>query len=413
MAANIKDFIIDVSEISEEKNINKSIKKNKPLCTYEVILENNTDFVVRRKTQKTDKDLVVIVSQDLFYIKDNKNEDIKKINEYNSKKIIGNFLKDYNGGIQFEKLSWSKNLSQSAICNLISNEGLRNLYKHGIEISYLENGKVQKISEFLKENPKLVRYFLAAIGDKKINYYIFITLDNVFSFYREFGFNNAKYLIDCLKDVNFIDKYNYMSYLTEVIKKHNLNIMSFVQYITYGFRKQGIDSLDSSIMRLYSDYLEMNRQIYGTVKEKYPKYLKTQHDMIQYKYNLWTIYKKDLLIFKHSKENEDLVYSYKDYCIVTPKTAQDLLDEAASNHNCLASYISRIAKGETFVVFLRRKEDPEETFLTVEVKDKKILQIEGYGNNYYFDNDVKEFIEKWAKEKELEIICRLKVNGGC
>ena len=46
---------------------------------YEVVLENNTDFILRRQTQKAQKELVILVSQGLYYIRDCKNGAINLI----------------------------------------------------------------------------------------------------------------------------------------------------------------------------------------------------------------------------------------------------------------------------------------------------------------------------------------------
>lgn len=419
MSTSIKDFIIDVSVDKEPKKEENHVIRNKPNVSYELILENNTDFVMKRKTSKTDSDLVVVVSKGLFYIKNNKNEDIKKITKDNCDSVIKNFFKDYdqrdyNGGIKFEKLSWIKVLTPRKICEIIKDDKLQNLLRYGIEVENISSIYVEDIFNMLKENPKLVRYFVSAMGeDVKINSYNCRTLVGVFKIYKEFGFNNARFLIDSMKEVEFLGATYYILDLNQIIKDYNLNVTTAIEYVTHGFKRQGIYHPDSSDLRMYRDYLQMTNFVYGKVKEKYPKYLRTQHDMITYKYNMWVKYKKDLLIFESSKEHEELVYSNKNYSILIPKTAQEMLDEAIANNSCLASYVSKVVKKETSILFLRRKEDIDETFLTVEVKDNKIIQVEGYSNRYYFGKDVKEFIEKWAKEKNLEIVCRLKVEEVC
>ena len=65
---NIKDFInegktLEETEVIKENETTKSKVKNKPV--YEVILENDSDFVLERKTTTTDKMLVCILSQGL------------------------------------------------------------------------------------------------------------------------------------------------------------------------------------------------------------------------------------------------------------------------------------------------------------------------------------------------------------
>lgn len=53
----LKDYIIDMDSVSAKVTID-----------YEVVLENNTDFIVKRRTLKTDRELVVLVSKGIFYI---------------------------------------------------------------------------------------------------------------------------------------------------------------------------------------------------------------------------------------------------------------------------------------------------------------------------------------------------------
>ena len=50
-AVSLKDYIIDLGDA-----------KQKPSVAYEVVLENNTDFILRRQTQKVQKELVILIS---------------------------------------------------------------------------------------------------------------------------------------------------------------------------------------------------------------------------------------------------------------------------------------------------------------------------------------------------------------
>lgn len=89
-AVSLKDNIIDLDGA-----------KQKPSVAYEVVLENNTDFILRRQTQKVQKDLVILVSQGLYYIRDCKNGAIDPV-------TIGNlrsFLRDF--WIICKSLIWS------------------------------------------------------------------------------------------------------------------------------------------------------------------------------------------------------------------------------------------------------------------------------------------------------------------
>lgn len=53
---SLKDYIIDLDNTQK-----------KPAVVYEVVLENNTDFILRRQTQRVCRELVILVSQGLYY----------------------------------------------------------------------------------------------------------------------------------------------------------------------------------------------------------------------------------------------------------------------------------------------------------------------------------------------------------
>jgi len=87
--------------------------------------------------------------------------------------------------------------------------------------------------------------------------------------------------------------------------------------------------------------------------------------------------------------NEDgLFVSEKDkYCIVLPHSITDLSAEGAALSHCLGShgYDSRIAEGESLILFVRRKTRPETSFYTMEygLKEKAILQCRTSGDGSY------------------------------
>lgn len=67
---------------------------------------------------------------------------------------------------------------------------------------------------------------------------------------------------------------------------------------------------------------------------------------------------------KHSKAFE---FEYGDFTIVLPTTAQDLIDEGRNMHHCVGGYVNSIIEGTDYIVFVRRKDNPEQCYLTCEV----------------------------------------------
>ena len=57
----------------------------------------------------------------------------------------------------------------------------------------------------------------------------------------------------------------------------------------------------------------------------------------------------------------------EDYVFIAPKEPQDFYDEATAQSNCLAGYIERYADGKDYIVFMRKKDTPEVSLVTIEL----------------------------------------------
>ena len=59
-------------------------------------------------------------------------------------------------------------------------------------------------------------------------------------------------------------------------------------------------------------------------------------------------------------------------------------------------------RGTTTILFLRRTEQPDTPFYTIEVSGGRIIQIHGFGNKWIGnDPEAAKFAYKWAKEQEF------------
>jgi hypothetical protein len=76
---------------------------------------------------------------------------------------------------------------------------------------------------------------------------------------------------------------------------------------------------------------------------------------------------------KHSKMWE---FENEDFCIVVPQSITDFKEEAEVQCNCVfRTYMPYVARGETNVVFVRKKSAPDVPYITCEVDNNgKILQ---------------------------------------
>ena len=75
----------------------------------------------------------------------------------------------------------------------------------------------------------------------------------------------------------------------------------------------------------------------------------------------------------------------------------EIIQEGHVNHHCVATYVDRVADGDTTILFVREEEDV--TYYTMEVRDNNIIQCRTkYNKSYIEDKKVKEFVCKFDKK---------------
>ena len=153
----------------------------------------------------------------------------------------------------------------------------------------------------------------------------------------------------------------------------------------------------------YLDYLKMQKEMYGKVKEKYPQYWLSEKQMLINKYNQWNELKRKIGFELNQSEIKMFEYENENYKIIVPLMSSDIIDEANQQHHCVASYIDKISRGETHIVFVRKPDKPEESVLTVEINvDNEVCQVRGFMNRDYTLEEYK-FIKEWADKTGLKL----------
>ena len=85
-----------------------------------------------------------------------------------------------------------------------------------------------------------------------------------------------------------------------------------------------------------------------------------------------------------------------------PRDAQEIKNEGAAIHHCVGTYVDRVAKGQTHIFFVRRVEEPDTPYFTMEYNNGRVIQCRG-SHNCGMPASVKAFVaafEKLMKERE-------------
>lgn len=104
----------------------------------------------------------------------------------------------------------------------------------------------------------------------------------------------------------------------------------------------------------------------------------------------------------HAEIKEKYEYEGKKYSIVVPERIEDIIQEGRILGHCLHSsdrYFDRIQRRETYIVFLRKTEELDKPYYTLEIEpDGATRQKRTVGDNQNADfEEAKSFIRRWQQ----------------
>lgn len=94
---------------------------------------------------------------------------------------------------------------------------------------------------------------------------------------------------------------------------------------------------------------------------------------------------------KETKDVEAMNLNIEGLFIRLPNRLEELKKEGEALHHCVGTYMERVRKGETMIFFIRRKEEPEKPYYTLEWHGK-VVQCRG-SHNCDMTPEVKAFVQ--------------------
>ena len=154
----------------------------------------------------------------------------------------------------------------------------------------------------------------------------------------------------------------------------------------------------------YHDYLQMAAVLGYDMNDPYvlyPKDLRERHDQLieeqeerKAKLQGKKDDEKDGMLSEAIKRGGWTIYEMEtdDLLIRLPKRVREIRREGQSQHHCVATYIDRMVSGETCILFIRKKAEPQESYYTVEIRGEEVIQVRGKYNKDPGE-DVVKFME--------------------
>ena len=214
-----------------------------------------------------------------------------------------------------------------------------------------------------------------------------------------------------IKTINKIKSDYKSSQLVDLMSKGlNLNHVMTLLEKTGGLTEKN--------MRLYSDYIDMAGTLHMDIFDEIVyrnKRWHEFHDQYSERLNAERERREAELNFKRAKEKKEKfkgietdilrnkrIFSWENdkYRIIVPESYKDIIDEGTKQHHCVGAtdtYMLRMATRESWIVFLRTKDNPETPYYTIELDKSRIRQAYSAYDRKPDYEIVEKILNKWMK----------------
>ena len=134
------------------------------------------------------------------------------------------------------------------------------------------------------------------------------------------------------------------------------------------------------------------------------KEVKTQDDFFKVYNRIYKIYclKENNGYLEQITKNESQIIEIEDmttenYCVVVPRSLEDLIEEWQQQNNCVGYYYCEdIAENYSLIYFIRRKNDKSKSVYTCRYDTfiNESVEYRGFNNSEIIDEEVLSFLDK-------------------
>ena len=172
----------------------------------------------------------------------------------------------------------------------------------------------------------------------------------------------------------------------------------YLPYVMYYLSRGLVDvvgvNVASNLLTTFFDWCETT-DIKPQKSDFYRQYLDVKHTYIANKKQ----YDMIALANNYAEKKKALLFEDDTFKVIIPTTVEEFKAEGDAQHNCVYSmYLEKCIKNTTHVVFVRRKDALNESYITCEVdKRGNIVQYLGQYNNWVSDPDAITFKKRYME----------------
>lgn len=228
------------------------------------------------------------------------------------------------------------------------------------------------------------------------------------------------YKPDVEKYISILEGPNEFTGLLNITTSYN-QIMAELEAAKHILNYHVFGNKELSPMELYERFKDVNSYYINDTIKMYKvinrnKTLKDFYDTLktttmQELHDKYQLVYKAITDAKIEQEYQEVIsqlnvqeYDNGEFSITIPKTTKDIINEGKALHHCVGVYVDKVVRREDMIYFLRK--DKNIPYVTIEVKDKKVTQVEGDMNNRFISKGSPEYeaIKEWARINKFTLL---------
>ncbi len=205
-----------------------------------------------------------------------------------------------------------------------------------------------------------------------------------------------------------IDKFEYINYF-KLLSASDKMIYSYELLLKFGAAKTASELLINRSdftreqFQQYKDLLLRNGSLNYelNVKPKLAEYKQKR------KAKRMSLAKANQVLHDIGKQ----VFEYGEFLLITPEDFEDFKKESEELNHCVGTsrnYLMQMVTGQNIIMFLRRKEEPEVPFFTIEIKNDEVLQVRTKSNDT--DPLITDMVKEWYQLNSNDLHKRIQIQ---
>lgn len=185
-------------------------------------------------------------------------------------------------------------------------------------------------------------------------------------------------------------------YMVQDIRKHT----SLLKFLMYSQKQKRID------VHSWLDYIGWAERFGMDITNKkvlFPKDFAKEHDRLLEDIRIEENKEREEKLKRATEAVAKVSYETKELVIKLARTQKSLTNESEQLGHCVRTYGERVAKGQCYIFFIRKKASPGKSYYTLETKPNgELVQCRGK-SNCGTTEEVQEFVEGFTKYLQKQI----------